>query len=369
MDANPISDAITGALPAEIDDQLSVLAHVQNRLLHLSSQLDAVQAQLDRLVYDVRRDGDQVDALVQHLTNPQLTQLLQERLGEFTEQMNTQHEQLIFVARRLTELATQDQLVRLATMVASQEQLSQLAGTLDRLYRHQQKSNALGETREQQFESALATLQEIVLRREQLQEQQAARTQQQQEEMRRSARGELAADLLPALDGLELALDRGRALAARYRHDLAQWLHAHGEMRPDHRSHAAPSSLLQKLQHRLSTDPDAGATGSGLPDSVANAADTVETWLKGLALVRDRFLALLANEGIVPITTSRQVFDPRLHVAVKAETHADLSPNTIVREVRKGYRQDRRILRYAEVVIARAPEPGEESKLAGVEAG
>ena len=71
--------------------------------------------------------------------------------------------------------------------------------------------------------------------------------------------------------------------------------------------------------------------------------------------MRDRFLALLAQEGITPIQALRQPFDPRLHVIVQSEQRTDLPPNTIVREVRRGFRQNDRVLRYAGVVVAREP--------------
>jgi molecular chaperone GrpE len=71
--------------------------------------------------------------------------------------------------------------------------------------------------------------------------------------------------------------------------------------------------------------------------------------------MRDRFIALMAQEGIQPIQALKQPFDPRLHVVVQSEQRSDFPPNTIVREVRRGFRQANRVLRYAEVVVARAP--------------
>lgn len=81
----------------------------------------------------------------------------------------------------------------------------------------------------------------------------------------------------------------------------------------------------------------------------------LHAWLRNLALVRDRFLTLMAQEGIQPIQALKQPFDPRLHVVVQSEQRDDVPPNTVVREVRRGFRQANRVLRYAEVVVARAP--------------
>ena len=82
--------------------------------------------------------------------------------------------------------------------------------------------------------------------------------------------------------------------------------------------------------------------------------DVLDAWLQGLTLVRDRFLAVLTAEGIDAIQALDTPFDPRLHVAIQAETRDDVAPHTVVRVLRQGYRQHQRVLRYAEVVVARA---------------
>ncbi len=68
---------------------------------------------------------------------------------------------------KLADLATQEQIVRLAATVATQGQVSALAEALKNLVRGIEKANHLGETKEQQFEGVLGTLQEIVARRQQ----------------------------------------------------------------------------------------------------------------------------------------------------------------------------------------------------------
>ena len=98
---------------------------------------------------------------------------------------------------------------------------------------------------------------------------------------------------------------------------------------------------------------------------MAATLSAMEAWLNHLTLVRDRFVTLLALEGIQSMPALNQKFDPRVHMAVDAEIRTDVPPNTVVRELRKGYRQDRRVLRYAEVVIAKAPEASPSSPAKG----
>ncbi len=89
---------------------------------------------------------------------------------------------------------------------------------------------------------------------------------------------------------------------------------------------------------------------------MAATVSATEAWLNHLTLVRDRFVSLLGLEGIEQLPALNQKFDPRIHMAIDAEIRTDVPPNTVVRELRKGYRQDERVLRYAEVVIAQAPD-------------
>lgn len=93
-------------------------------------------------------------------------------------------------------------------------------------------------------------------------------------------------------------------------------------------------------------------------DGVARQA--VAGWLQGLDLVQGRLLDLLASEGLYPIETEDETFDPRQHVAVESVPAPDGSaPGRIVRELRRGYRrEDGSVLRYAEVVVARGPREG-----------
>jgi molecular chaperone GrpE len=90
--------------------------------------------------------------------------------------------------------------------------------------------------------------------------------------------------------------------------------------------------------------------------SMAATLSATEAWLNHLVLVRDRFVALLALEGIEQLPALNEKFDPRFHMAIDSEVRTDVPPNTVVRVLRKGYRQDRRVLRFSEVVIAQTPD-------------
>ena len=339
-------------------EQPPIATQLVQRFLQLAGQLDALQAQVGRLTDAMAHERNQIDLLIEHLgKDAEQIDPLQDRLVELTEQMSADHDQYIYLNRKLTELATQDQMVRLATVVASQKQVTELAEVIQELSRTQQRSNELTETRGRQVTDILTTVQAFLNRRSQHENQAIVMDGARLEETRREARGEFAAHFLPALDGLEGALDDGRMLLARHRQDLAEMSHAHS---PSSGDRNAPSgNLVNRLRSRLSGEGEMGEAAHSSPapatPEASAAATALNAWLRNLALVRDRFLALMAQEGIQPIQALKQPFDPRLHVVVQSEPRSDFPPNTIVREVRRGYRQANRVLRYAEVVVARAP--------------
>lgn len=328
-----------------VDEDTYIVPQLQQRLLQLDNQIGHLQAQVARLVTDASDANGQLAVLLRHFTDPHYLHVVHECLTELTAQVETSQEQLDALASKMAELAGRDQ-------------LAELVNTITKLGRTQFKSNALGETKEEQIERSLVTLQDIVTRREQLQEQVVLRTQERLDEVRQEARGEFAADLLPALDSLELALESGQALLGQQRQDIAAWEQKQATSIQQEEKPPSSAGAWQKLRLKL-----AGQSPSmlsppqdrpPLPGSVTVLPEVMEAWLQGLTLVRDRFLALLAAEGIEVIQALDAPFDPHLHVAVQAETRDDIPPHTVVRVLRKGYRQHHRVLRYAEVVVARA---------------
>jgi molecular chaperone GrpE (heat shock protein) len=362
------SDSSTYAVTPP-QEEPPIATQLVQRFLQLAGQLDALQAQVGRLASTMAHERDQIDVLLSHLgKTTEQTDPLQDRLVELTEQMSADHDQFAFLSRKLTELATQDQLVRLATVVATQRQVMDLAETIQELTRAQQRSNELTDVRGRQVTDILSTVQSFLSRRSRLEEQEIVMDAERLEGIRREARGEFAALFLPAIDGLEGALEEGRGVLARHRQDLAEMNHLHSNAPGDRHAQAGHTqtgqaqagSLVHRLRSKLAgegetTEASHAPQVAPTPESMTAAATALNGWLRGLALVRDRFLTLMAQEGIQPIQALRQPFDPRLHVIVHSEQRTDLPPNTIVREIRRGFRQDNRVLRFAEVVVARAP--------------
>lgn len=310
------SPADASMAPTAMDGAAVSLA---GHLVHLATRLQHIEALLGQLLTEAQASGSQVDALTRHFTDLDARRDLEERLAELA-----------------------------ARLEASQERLDELAQTVAKAGRIQFKANTLAETKEQQITAALATLQEVISRREQMQEARRLEDQRQQEELRRTARGELIADLLPALDSLDLAIENGQALLARLQRQVEEAARATVQPPPP------PEGVWGRLRQTLAGRPAIVV----VPASPAPADEVIaalQGWLHGLALTRERFLRLLDGEGVQLILAQGQPFDPYRHVAVEVEPRDDVAPDTVVRVVRQGYRQGERTLRYAEVVVSCAP--------------
>ena len=92
-----------------------------------------------------------------------------------------------------------------------------------------------------------------------------------------------------------------------------------------------------------------------LPTS-PEAARALVSWLKGQQLLRERLLKLLESEGVTPILAVGQLFDPYLHVAVKAVNDPSKEAGSVVSEERRGYRYGDTVLRYADVIVNQSAE-------------
>jgi len=283
--------------------------------LRLAMQLDRVEVQLERLLAGADASGEQVRALARHLT----------ATGRATE-----------AEERLAELLTRVESV--------QQSVEELTASVTRLGRVQFKANALLDGKAEETAQAVAVLQEIATRRDEVRQLRAAEEARRLAELRAQGRSELAAELLAIVDATERALESGAALLER--------------QRVSGRRPAEPAGLWPGLRRLLlGESPARGGAAADAESSRALAA-----WLEGLLLGHERLLAVLAAEDIRPIEALDEAFDPRLHVAVATEPRDDVAPGTVVRVLRTGYRRGERPVRFAEVVVSRASHAAEKGE-------
>src|SRR5213595_1226696 len=80
-----------------------------------------------------------------------------------------------------------------------------------------------------------------------------------------------------------------------------------------------------------------------------------ESWLKGIELSVRKLEEALGTHGLQPIESVGSRFDPKLHEAVGEEESAEHPEDTVVTELRRGYRLRDRVVRPALVKVSRRP--------------
>jgi molecular chaperone GrpE len=230
---------------------------------------------------------------------------------------------------------------RIAALQASVSALDKQWG---RAGREQLKANTLAEAQQQQVRATLEQLHEQSGRRES----ELAALREQLRVDQPAQRLLMIGRILPALDGLDEALASGVRLLERA-----------PQITP-----LAQISLLS-VRQRLAIAPGRAVPvqDAALPVSAAALTGSddwhaaVEAWLHGLRLVRERLLELLDAEDVQPIAAQGEPFDPHRHIAIDSvPATEDAAAGTVVVEYRRGYAQGERLLRPAEVVVARASD-------------
>jgi molecular chaperone GrpE len=104
---------------------------------------------------------------------------------------------------------------------------------------------------------------------------------------------------------------------------------------------------LNRLENRLEHPPDVG-----LLSARRKWAEAWSSLRQGFVLLREHFELLLREEGILPMETLGQPFDPTKMKAVAVEENDTLAHNTVVEELAAGYFHKGDVLKFAEVKIS-----------------
>jgi molecular chaperone GrpE len=161
------------------------------------------------------------------------------------------------------------------------------------------------------------------------------------------------------LERLEDELEKARAQAAEY---LEGWQRAQAEFanykkrQEAGRSHMATLASATLLRKLLPVVDDFERAVATLPFNLNQL-----TWCEGVFLIKHKLDAVLESEGVTPIETDGQSFDPRYHEAVTHEEISGYEDGQIIAEVQRGYILGERVLRPALVRVAKSPEPQPES--------
>jgi len=89
--------------------------------------------------------------------------------------------------------------------------------------------------------------------------------------------------------------------------------------------------------------------------SSATEEESAMSFHQGVQLIFREILDELRREGLKPIDTVGQPFDPALHEAVSTEEQPDLPHHTIMEELQRGYTLHERLLRPSLVKVSTQP--------------
>jgi molecular chaperone GrpE len=101
--------------------------------------------------------------------------------------------------------------------------------------------------------------------------------------------------------------------------------------------------VMDNLQRALDAESSVEATES----------EEFRHFLSGVELIGKQLNGVLEKLGVKPVETVGEKFDPHVHEAIAAEESDDFEPDTVTKEVVRGYRLGEKLLRPAMVKVAK----------------
>jgi molecular chaperone GrpE len=182
----------------------------------------------------------------------------------------------------------------------------------------------------QTLEVTRADKEQLQIRLEESQKQAWGQFEQQQEK--------LLKDLLGIVDALDQA--------CTYWQEELEALSATSNSKP-----ATQKSSWDKLLQWL-TGKEPQLTLSEKSPSSESLSEILTSNQQGVELIRRSLLEVLRQRRVVPIAALGKPFDSQTMYAVGRESKADVTANTVIQEVVRGYLWSDRILREAQVIVA-----------------
>jgi molecular chaperone GrpE len=88
-------------------------------------------------------------------------------------------------------------------------------------------------------------------------------------------------------------------------------------------------------------------------DNLDRALEAEGDIREGVRVTRDQLADVLGNEGLLPVASDGQPFDPNVHEAVMGQPSEDHEEGTILQTFQRGYVLNGKPIRVAKVVVAR----------------
>lgn len=116
-------------------------------------------------------------------------------------------------------------------------------------------------------------------------------------------------------------------------------------------SEGRTTAQIAVLDQILPVLDDLGRALQAAPPELANNG-----WVQGILLVAKRLTMVLEQLGVKQIGRPGEPFDPRWHEALSTQARSDVPEGTILHVTRPGYAIGERVIRPAQVIVARSPQ-------------
>jgi molecular chaperone GrpE len=137
------------------------------------------------------------------------------------------------------------------------------------------------------------------------------------------------------------------------------------ELRREHDMYLRALADFENYRQRVVRE-RASATRSGMREMVLSLLELLDgferafqhiegepsAFSKGMQVIHRKLLALLESQGVTPIKSVGEPFNPELHEAIGSVQSDQHEPGSIVEELQPGYRWDEELLRPARVRVA-----------------
>ena len=91
----------------------------------------------------------------------------------------------------------------------------------------------------------------------------------------------------------------------------------------------------------------------------AASADAESMIFRGMEMVKKQLDDFLSGQGVEEVSAEGKMFDPAVHEAVSQEDCETSPEGSVLRVIRRGFQMGERLLRPANVVVSRTPQPEE----------
>jgi molecular chaperone GrpE len=91
----------------------------------------------------------------------------------------------------------------------------------------------------------------------------------------------------------------------------------------------------------------------GFDQALQRIGNTPSSISEGMQVIHRKLLALLEKEGITPLASLGEIFNPELHEAIGSVESEEHESGVVIDEVQRGYRWNDEVLRPARVRVVR----------------